>query len=142
MTYVMSPDERQAFLAGVHVGILSVAEPGRGPLTVPVWYEYEPGGDIQFTTGGGSKKARLLRQFGRCSMCVQTETSPYQYVSVEGPVVRMEPADPNVDLRRIARRYLGLAEGDEYIREYQPAEDILVVVRPERWYSADYSKEG
>lgn len=140
MSYVMTREERESFLAQVHVGILSVAQVDRGPLTVPIWYEYEPGGEIRFTTAGRSKKVGLLRKSGRCSMCVQTETSPYQYVSVEGSIVSMEPADPDVDLRRIARRYLGEAGGDEYMQDYRPAEDILVVMRPERWYSADYSK--
>jgi nitroimidazol reductase NimA-like FMN-containing flavoprotein (pyridoxamine 5'-phosphate oxidase superfamily) len=141
MTYVMTRQEREAFLAQVHVGIVSVAQEGLGPLAVPVWYEYEPGGNIRFTTGGGSRKAKLLEQFGRCSMCVQTEDSPYQYVSIEGPVIEMRPADIDVELRRIARRYLGPVEGDVYIEEYEPADDVMVVVLPEHWYSADYSKE-
>ena len=33
------------------------------------------------------------------SVCVQTETPPYQYVSVEGPIVAIEPADVERDLR-------------------------------------------
>jgi PPOX class probable F420-dependent enzyme len=120
---------------------VSVSQEGRGPLAVPVWYEYEPGGDIHFTTGNSTRKVKLLRRFGRCSMCVQTETSPYQYVSVEGPVVEIRPADIKIELRRIARRYLGEREGDDYIEEYTPDDDVMVVVRPEHWYSADYSKE-
>jgi len=36
VTLAMTPDEREAFLAGVHVGVLAVEEAGRGPLTVPV----------------------------------------------------------------------------------------------------------
>ncbi len=141
MSYVMTQQEREAFLAELHVGIVSVAQEGRGPLAVPVWYEYEPGRDIHFTTGGGTRKAKLLRRFGRCSMCVQTETSPYQYVSIEGSVIEIRSADIDVELRRIARRYLGAEEGDEYIEEYTPADDLMVIVRPEHWYSADYSKE-
>ena len=34
----MTRTEREAFLAETRVGMLSVNEPGRGPLTVPVWY--------------------------------------------------------------------------------------------------------
>ena len=41
MSVTMSRDERERFLAGVHVGVLSVASPdGGGPLAVPVWYAY------------------------------------------------------------------------------------------------------
>ena len=41
----MSQAEREEFLAGVHVGVLSVgAGEGRAPITTPVWYSYQPGG--------------------------------------------------------------------------------------------------
>lgn len=40
MTLAMSTEEREAILAGRHVGVLSVDDPGRGPLAVPVWYPY------------------------------------------------------------------------------------------------------
>jgi len=31
----MTKEEREAFLADVHVGVISVAEDGHGPLVVP-----------------------------------------------------------------------------------------------------------
>ena len=40
----MSVDEKQTFLAGVHVGVIGLNDDGRGPLTVPIWYDYTPGG--------------------------------------------------------------------------------------------------
>ena len=43
------------------MGILAVADTGRGPLAVPVWYHYEPGGVVRIVTAGGSRKATLLR---------------------------------------------------------------------------------
>lgn len=50
-------DERQAFLAEPHIGALSVsAGPERGPLTVPIWYQYEPGGELWVLTGPESEK--------------------------------------------------------------------------------------
>ena len=42
MKLSMTRAEREAFLAGVHVGVLSIPEPGRGPLAAPIWYGYEP----------------------------------------------------------------------------------------------------
>ncbi len=55
----MTREERETFLADVHVGVLSVDEPGRGPLSVPVWYVYEPGGEIVMVTRPEARKARL-----------------------------------------------------------------------------------
>ena len=41
----MSVEEREFFLADVHVGVLSIPRKERSaPLTVPVWYDYSPGG--------------------------------------------------------------------------------------------------
>jgi nitroimidazol reductase NimA-like FMN-containing flavoprotein (pyridoxamine 5'-phosphate oxidase superfamily) len=38
MALTMTRLEREAFLADVHVGMISIAEEGRAPLTVPIWY--------------------------------------------------------------------------------------------------------
>ena len=87
MSFTMSAAEREQFLAGLHVGILSVAEDTRGPIAVPVWYDYQPGGQVSVITGRSSRKARALRAAGRMSLCAQDEAPPYRYVSVEGPAV-------------------------------------------------------
>src|SRR5713101_4855709 len=81
MSLAMTKQEREAFLADLHVGIISIPEQGRGPLTVPIWYSYEPGGELRVVTARTSRKAQLLQRAGRFSVCVQTETLPYKYVS-------------------------------------------------------------
>ena len=141
MSLAMTRAEREAFLAEVHVAIISVAEPGRAPLTVPVWYAYEPGGVVRFATGGNSKKAQLIRKAGRLSLCVQTETAPYKYVSIEGPTAIGTP-DYERDARAIAYRYLGQQMGDWYLQTTasEHANSILVTLKPERWLTVDYNK--
>jgi len=143
MSLIMTKQEREAFLADVHVGIISIAEEGRGPLTVPVWYAYDPGGDLRITTGRESRKGKLLARAGRFSLCVQTETPPYKYVSVEGAITSIEAADIERDLRPIARRYLGKEMGDRYVEETRNlhADSVLIRMRPQRWLTTDYSKE-
>jgi Pyridoxamine 5'-phosphate oxidase len=143
MTLAMSPTEREAFLAGVHVGILSVDDPGHGPLTVPVWYAYEPGGTVDIVTGRGSRKARCLRAAGRSSLCAQNETPPYGYVSVEGPIADVvDPVPPEV-LRAMAHRYLGQEFGDLYLAatEDDAPNQAMFRLAPERWLSTDYAKQ-
>ena len=140
----MTQDEREKFLADVHVGILSLAEDGRGPLTVPVWYSYEPGGEVRFTTEKGSRKGKLLAKAKRMSLCAQTETPPYKYASIEGPIVAVERADLDRDVRPLAHRYLGKDMGDSYVDSfrgmYEQGETILLRMRPERWLTVDYAK--
>jgi nitroimidazol reductase NimA-like FMN-containing flavoprotein (pyridoxamine 5'-phosphate oxidase superfamily) len=144
MALTMTKMEREAFLAGVHVGMISIAEEGRGPLTVPIWYAYAPGGELRLITGRHSRKGRLLTQAGRCSLCVQTESPPYRYVSVEGPITAIEAVDVERDLRPLAHRYLGAEEGDRFVEQTRggQAENILIRLWPERWLTADYAKES
>jgi PPOX class probable F420-dependent enzyme len=140
----MTKAEREAFLADVHVGVLSVAREGRAPLTVPVWYSYTPGGEVRVITGAGTPKAQALRTAGRFSFCVQSEAPPYSYVTVEGEVAGMEPVDVERDLRPMARRYLGVEGGDQWLAENGGSAagqgDVLVVMRPRHWLSADFGK--
>jgi PPOX class probable F420-dependent enzyme len=139
----MTKAEREAFLADVHVGVLAIHEPGRGPLTVPIWYAYEPGGDVRIVTERGSRKGRLLAASPRVSLCAQTETAPYRYVSVEGPVVHVGPLDRSGEVGALARRYLGPELGAQYVAATAASaqEQILVRIRPERWLTVDYRKE-
>lgn len=142
MTLTMTIQERERFLSDPHVGIISIPEDGRGPLTVPVWYAYVPGGELRVVTGRTSRKGRLLERAGRFSLCVHTDVTPYRYVSVEGPVVAIEAADVDRDLRSLARRYLGVEAGDAYIVATRDdhLDNVLVRMRPERWLTADYGK--
>ena len=142
MSFKMTKGERETFLANLHVGILGISAQGRGPIVLPVWYSYEPGGDVRFSTSDGAKKVDFLKEETRFSLCVQNEKPPYQYVSVEGPILSMEKADVEQDLRPIARRYLGEVEGDAYVDETSGEQSILVRMKPERWSSVDYGKES
>jgi len=144
MSFAMTKQEREAFLAAVHVGVISIPEEGRGPLTVPVWYSYEPGSELRLVTGRTSRKGRLLARASRFSLCAQTETVPYKYVSVEGPIESIVAADLERDVRPLAHRYLGRAGGDRYIervrQDPEHTDAILVRMRPERWLSVDFAK--
>jgi hypothetical protein len=138
MSLAMSSSQRQAFLAGVHVGIVSVADGDRGPIATPVWYSYEPGGAVRILTGPNSRKAVAARHAGRISLCVQSEALPYRYVSVEGPVT-FEPPAPGETLS-MAIRYLGTEGGGRYAAGSSDADSIVLVLIPERWLSQDYGK--
>jgi hypothetical protein len=134
----MTTAEKQSFMAGLHVGVLSIARDGLGPLTVPVWYDYEPGGQLWFITGPDSLKGKLLSEGTRISMCSQTEDAPYKYVSIEGPVVSMGPSDG--EGLPMAIRYLGAKMGTVYHSQSAGGADVLVHVKPENWLAVDYSK--
>jgi nitroimidazol reductase NimA-like FMN-containing flavoprotein (pyridoxamine 5'-phosphate oxidase superfamily) len=138
----MTRSEREAFLAGVHVGVISIEDPGRGPLSAPVWYDYSPDRGVWLVTAKTSRKGVALERAGRFSLVVQQEEMPYRYVSVEGPVVEVREADDEKDRRPMARRYLGVQGGDAYVDGEASEEGVNFVYRmqPERWLTVDYGK--
>ncbi len=141
MSIEMTVEERQEFLAEMHVGIISIADGERGPLTLPIWYDYEPGGDLWIITDETSRKAKLLSAAGRFSLCAQTEQAPYKYVSVEGPITSTRPADFEGDLRAMAHRYLGTELGDAYAEANSVQGQIVISMHPKRWRTTDYNKQ-
>jgi hypothetical protein len=141
MARKMTPEERERFLAEPQVGVLSVAaEPGRAPLTTPIWYRYEPGGDVVVMTSPGLRKARLIEAAGRFALCVQQQDGVYKYVSVEGPVVKTWPMT-KAERHDMAARYLppGVSEAYTDATEAAHGNNIAIVMRPERWNTSDFS---
>ena len=139
MSVTMTREEREQFLVGVHVGVLSVASvDGGGPLAAPVWYAYQPGGTVNVITGGDSRKATAIRAAGRFSLCTQDERPPYRYVTVEGPVTIEEVShDERLEL---ARRYLGAEGGDAYVSANPTGGQIVFRMSVEHWLTVDQSK--
>ena len=138
--------ERQDFLAEPRVGVLSVASgDDRPPLTIPLWYGYQPGGDISFFTGTQGRKARktgLIEGAGVVSLCVQHAEFPYKYVTVEGTVVRTDRPPSAEQMLTIARRYLPEEAAQAFVRAElaRPGSElVLFTVRPDRWLTADFS---
>ena len=135
-----SETKRQEFLAALHVGVLSVAATdGRPPASVPIWYDYTPGGNIRVNTGAGSRKAKLIERVGVVTLVVQREEPPYQYVVVEGTVVDATTPAP-LDVREaIAIRYLGEEGGRAFVSSIKDRPGVLFTIRPDRWLSADFT---
>jgi pyridoxamine 5'-phosphate oxidase-like protein len=135
----LSVHDRELFLAGPHVAALSVsAGPGRGPFTVPIWYQYAPGGEAWVLTEAGSRKARLIEAAGRFTLLADRVMPTVRYVSVEGPVTRTVPGTEAL-LREITERYLPPDKVAAYL-EFATAElgeQVAIYLRPERWLTAD-----
>ena len=135
----LSVEEREEFLAEPHIGALSVVEKSdRAPLTVPIWYQYRPGGELWVLTEPGCRKTRAIEAAGRFSLMVQRTEPTARYVSVDGPVTRTTPGSEERS-KAMAARYMPpsrVAEFLEYERQ-QLGEHIAIYMRPEHWLSAD-----
>jgi nitroimidazol reductase NimA-like FMN-containing flavoprotein (pyridoxamine 5'-phosphate oxidase superfamily) len=135
----LTREEREKFLAEPHIAALAVdAGAGRGPLTVPIWYQYESDGTVWIMTGLDSRKNELIRAAGRFTLMVDRLEPTIRYVSVEGPVVDTAPATFE-QLREISARYLPADKVDGYVdvawKEH--GEQVVIRMRPERWVSSD-----
>lgn len=136
----LSREERERFLAEPHIGALAVdsGEPGRAPLTVPIWYGYEPGGELWVLTGRGSRKHESIARAGRFSLMAERLAPTVRYVSVEGAVTGTEPGT-EAHLREMAARYLPADKVDAYVRfaSGDHGEQVVIRMRPQRWLSSD-----
>ncbi|MBF6346730.1 pyridoxamine 5'-phosphate oxidase family protein [Nocardia cyriacigeorgica] len=130
--------EREEFLAQPQLASLAVdGFDGRGPLTVPIWYQYNPGGELWVITGTESRKLTHIRAAGRFSLVAQRLEPTVRYVSVEGPVTRIEPMTDEHS-REMAARFLPAENVAGYLRvSAQFGEQVVVFMRPEHWLSAD-----
>ncbi|WP_174523733.1 pyridoxamine 5'-phosphate oxidase family protein [Mycolicibacterium novocastrense] len=136
----MTTDEREKFLSDVHVGVIAVERRDRAPLSVPIWYGYKPGGDVLLWTEASSLKHRLIKEAGRFSITAQDEAPPYRYVTAEGDVTAIDPAE-DADVRELAIRYLGEKEGNAFADQNLTPTSVVIRMRPKRWLSFDYSAE-
>jgi Pyridoxamine 5'-phosphate oxidase len=135
----LSIRDRELFLAEPRIAALSVsAGQDRGPLTVPIWYQYEPGGEAWVLTPAESRKARLIEAAGRFTLMVERVTPTVRYVSVEGPVTRIIPGTDEL-LLEITARYLPPEQVPGYLEfaRTELGEQVAIYLRPQRWLSAD-----
>ena len=131
MSSMMLPDEVKRFLAyGTRTAKLATVRADGRPHVVPVWFVLD-GDDIVFTTGTTTVKAAAMRRQPRVALCVDDETPPYAYVTVEGTAtVDPDAHDVLAWATRIAARYMGADQAEEYGRRNAVPGEALVRVTP------------
>ncbi len=146
-TQQMTDDERDAFLAEPHIGVLSVAsDDGRPPHTVPLFYGYEPGGNLTFYTqthGRIARKTRLIEAARAVTLNVQKPTYPYRYVTIEGTVIGSDRPPTRDQMLAIVGRYLPARGAAKFVDTELGHPDqrlVLFTVRPDRFLTFDVSK--
>jgi Pyridoxamine 5'-phosphate oxidase len=135
----LSVRDRELFLAEPHVAALSVSVgQDRGPFTLPIWYQYTPGGEAWVLTDAASRKTRLIEAAGRFSLMIEQVLPITRYVSVEGPVTRIIPGTDEL-LREMSERYLPPKKALAYIEwvTAELGEQVAIYLRPQRWLTGD-----
>lgn len=131
MSSMMLPDEVKRFLAyGTRTAKLATVRADGRPHVVPVWFVLD-GDDIVFTTGTTTVKAAAMRRQPRVALCVDDETPPYAYVTVDGTAtVDPDAHDVLAWATRIAARYMGADQAEAYGRRNAVPGEALVRVTP------------
>jgi hypothetical protein len=135
----LSKEEREQFLTEPHIGSLSVyAGDQRGPLTVPIWYQYAPGDQPWVLTGSGSRKHQLIEAAGYFTLMAERVEPTVRYVAVDGAVSRIEPGT-DAQLEEVTRRYLSGDAADNYLKFAREnlGENVVIYMDPQHWLSAD-----
>ena len=132
-------EEREQFLAEPHIAALSAyAGDTRGPLTVPIWYQYTPGGEPWILTGPGSRKARLIEANGFFSLMVERAGAD-DALRRRRRFGQQHRAGTDAQLEEMTRRYLSGDAADAYLEfaRNELGEHVVITMKPEHWLSAD-----
>ena len=134
----LSKTEREEFLAEPHIAALSVSDTaGRAPLTVPIWYQYSPGGSPWVLTGLGSRKHRLIERAGCFTLMVERSEPSLRYVTVSGAVAGIAAAT-DAQHREMAARYVPPDTLEAYLVYAESyGEQVAITLQPQHWLSAD-----
>jgi PPOX class probable F420-dependent enzyme len=133
----MSKEEIQTFLmSGTLTGkILTVRKDGR-PHVVPIWFILENDDyniKVVFTTGQDSLKAKHMLRDPRVSFCVDDQTPPFSFISIEGIAEINKEPDLSELLKwatKIAGRYMGQDIAEAYGKRNAVKGEFLVRIRP------------
>ena len=127
----MTRDEWRAFLSeGTRTGRLATVRRDGRPHVVPIWFVLD-GEAIIFTTGERSVKAANMRRDPRVALCVDDQTPPYAYVSIEGSASVARDAPELLEwATRIGARYMGTEQAAAYGRRNAVPGEALVRVSP------------
>jgi PPOX class probable F420-dependent enzyme len=127
----MSAEERRTFLmTGTRTAKLAVSRLNGAPHVVPIWFVLD-GDDVVFTTGESTVKGKSILRDGRVALCVDDDTPPFSFVSIEGTATVSRDFD---DLRKWATklggRYMGADQAEQFGRRNAVPEELLVRVTP------------
>ncbi len=119
----MSADELDRFLREPHVAVLAVGRAQKGPVAVPVWYDYD-GERFRIATAPSNLHSRLMLRSGRATLTMHREhyngtQGRESYAMIEGPIAFTDD-DIEPHLRRVIARYRGADVVDALLAELLP----------------------
>jgi hypothetical protein len=89
--------------------VISMVMPSGHPMSVATWYLVEEDGSVLVNMDAGRARLGWIEQHPYVSLTALQAEEWYTHVSIRGPVVRWEYAEPRAlaDIDRLARHYTG-----------------------------------
>jgi PPOX class probable F420-dependent enzyme len=136
----MSKKEIKRFLMqGTLTGKLATVKKDGSSHVVPIWFILDHvvvhdnnSGDIIFTTGSTSVKARNIQRDNRVSICIDDQIPPFSFVTVYG-IAKIQRVNHNELLKwatKIAERYMGKDNAESYGIRNSAEGELLVRIKP------------
>ena len=121
-------------MKGTYTGKLAtIRKDGRHHI-VPIWFILD--GDntnIIFMTWYDSIKAKNIKNNPKVSLCVDDQTPPFSFVTVEGTAeIIDEPNDLLLWETRIAARYMGEKNAETFNTRNSSEGELLLRIRPNK----------
>ena len=102
------------------------------PQVAPVWIARD-GEQIVFTTGANTVKGKAILRDGRVSLCLDNETPPFDFVTINGSTTTSTDPDELLEwATRIAGRYMGSEQAETYGRRNGVPPEMVVRVTPSK----------
>ena len=137
----MTKSEIKKFLMkDTFTGKLATVKKNGSTHVVPIWFVVEEVnsrnrnkvGNIYFTTGRDSVKAKNIQRDSRVSICVDDQTPPFSFVSIYGnaKLIPYRQKEVLIWATKIADRYMGKENAKAYGERNSGEDEVLVRIRP------------
>lgn len=128
----MTPEERDLFLRGTRIAILSTLHEDGSPNALPLWFDWDGDKLRMFSNRETGKVRRLRRDPRACVTVADPVGTPEAWVSVEGRVEILDEGGKELALELAAKYYEG-EHRQLTIEEWSRNEDfVLLELTPTR----------
>lgn len=138
----LHPEEVRGFLAEPRCATLATRFKNGTILMSPVWHEWTEGG-FSVVAVRDDVKVRHVERDPNVSICLAEDAPPYRGIEVRG-VARLVHADQetaHATMRRIAVRYLGAEQGENFCASLSSVELVLLRMTPGTLRVWDFADE-
>jgi PPOX class probable F420-dependent enzyme len=140
MAEMSKAEIRRFLMQGTLTGKLATVKREGSSHVVPIWFVVDNRntksivGDIIFTTGSGSVKAKNIYRDKRVSICIDDQIPLFSFVTIFG-TAKISPYRQKEVLKwatKIAERYMGKRNAEAYGKRNSGEGAVLVRIKPTR----------